>query len=281
MSFVDPLGIALLGATLQPLVGTREVRMDWLTTSLGSYLDRMEVLSACRIKGVESKSANRNGLADSLVELTRVERESEVDEAADRLATALIGRSSNGQTPGSAGADAFIHPLRYSLCELLLNALSHAKREGRGNAAVWVASQYYRTRNEVQLAVVDNGCGILATLKNSAKVVDKTHFGAIPVAFEPFVSCNPKLGMYGDTSNRGVGLTTTERIARAAKGHLILVSGDAGTRGGRYSFRLRDGTQWNGVAISMTCRRDALPLVNIQDLLPALEDAPEVALNFG
>ena len=90
--FFDPLGIAVLGALLEPLSGQRSVRIEWLRVSVGSYLARMEVLSQCAIEGVESACLTRNDLSDSLVELTRVSYEHEVDEAANRLATAVAGK---------------------------------------------------------------------------------------------------------------------------------------------------------------------------------------------
>jgi hypothetical protein len=290
VEFFDPFGIAILGALLEPISAHRSIRLEWLPVSLGSYLDRMDVLKRCSIEGVESRSTVRNPLSSSLVELTRVSHEREVDQAANSLATAVAGKLTTEDPQGEPDAtsglnrfETFRNPLRYALSELLLNALSHSKREGRGDAAVWVAAQFYPGAGTVQVAVVDNGCGLLATLMHSAKLTEKTHLAAIPTALKPFVSCNPDLGMPGGTANRGVGLTTTHRIARAARGGLVIVSGDAVARadGRVQSFPLRGGASWQGVAISMTCRRSALPSVNIPQLLPPLDGAPTIKLQFG
>ena len=133
--FFDPLGIAVLGALLEPLFGQRSVRIEWLSVSVGTYLARMEVLSRCAIGGVESPPVVRNDLGDSLVELTRVSYDHEVDDAADRLATAVAGKLTRedpeappDEATGINQFEAFRYPLRYALSELLLNALSHAKR---------------------------------------------------------------------------------------------------------------------------------------------------------
>jgi len=273
-AFFDPLGIAVLGALLEPLVGKRDVRIDWLSVACGSYLERMQVLSACNIQGVVSSSQYSDDLTHTLVELTKVEHERQVDEAVDRLATALAGKLSADRL------EAFKHPLRYVLSELLLNALSHAKREGRSGAAVWVACQYYRKNKGVQLAVVDNGCGLLETLRYSRHLPEKTHAAAIPTALKPFVSCNPDLGLPGGTANRGIGLTTTAKIAQSARGRLLIVSGDAGMYSDGRPFRLEGGAKWDGVAISMRCRRAALPGVNIAQMMPKDENSMVVPMIF-
>lgn len=290
MSFVDPLGIAVLGALLEPKRDERPVRLVWLSTDVGNYLERMEVLNRCGIEGVETNCVVKNDLAATLVELTRVSHEHEVDEAAARLATAVAGKLTTADPAGPKNEatgltqfDSFRHPIRYALSELLLNALSHAKREGRSDAAVWVAAQYYKKEGEVQLGVVDNGCGFLSTLMNSPKLRTKTHLAAIPTALEPFVSCNPDRGDGSGTSNRGVGLTTTYRIAAATRGGLVIVSGNAAAIAERHvrTFTLKEGAYWDGVAILMKCRRAQLPTVNIPQLLPPIDNAPKISVNFA
>lgn len=287
--FFDPLGIAVLGALLEPLFGQRSVRIEWLSVSVGTYLARMEVLSRCAIRGVESQSVVRNDLGDSLVELTRVSYDHEVDDAADRLATAVAGKLTRedpeappDEATGINQFEAFRYPLRYALSELLLNALSHAKREGRLDAVVWVAAQFYPKVGDVQLAVVDNGCGILETLRNSPALRVKTHESAIPVALKPFVSCNPDFGLPGGTANQGVGLTTTHQIAKATRGGLLIVSGDAAARAYKEvkSFGLAAGAHWRGVAVLMTCRRALLPSVNVPQLFPRVPNQPTVNVRF-
>lgn len=277
--FFDPLGIAVLGALLEPISADRPVAVHWLRVDVASYLSRMDVIEHCRIGGVETRDGVRHDLRESLVELTKVSKESDVDDAAHRLATAMAG-TLNLANPDRV--DAFRYPLQYSLSELLLNALSHAKREGRFDAAVWVAAQYYKTTGKLQLAVVDNGCGFLGSLKNSPALKQKTHLDAIPTALLPFVSCNPDIGLPGGTANRGVGLTTTHRIARATRGDLLIVSGNASAKADTavQSTLMSEGAFWEGVAIQMTCRRSGLPSVKVPALLPVAQDAPDLDLNF-
>lgn len=225
------------------------------------------------------------------MELMCVSHAHEVDQAAESLATAIAGTL----TPHSPDApidmatgrnefDNYRHPLSYVLRELLLNSLTHARKEGRQDAAVWVAAQYFKPKSQVQLAVVDNGCGVLSTLRNSPELDVQSHIAAIRAAFQPFVSCNPDIGLPGGTANQGVGLTTTARVASAARGGILLASGDAAAAS--VNNRLSDmalgpSAFWPGVAIQMVCRRAALPTVNIPELLPKVEVDPEIELRFS
>lgn len=289
VEFFDPLGIAVLGALLEPIAGQRPIRIEWLPVHLGYYLDRMDVLKRCEVEGVETRPGERRDRSDTLVELTRLSRDDEVDEAAHRLASALAGHltqedpaAEKDERTGLNKFDGFRRPLQYAITELLLNALSHAKRDGRIDASVWVAAQFYKSNGWVRLAIVDNGCGILATLRHSPLLSERTHIAAIPTALTPYVSCNPDVGLPGGTANQGVGLTTSHRIAKATKGGLILVSGDAAVRA--YSdirpHFLGQGAHWQGVAIQMSCQRSKLPSVNIAALLPPIENPPVVNLRF-
>lgn len=289
VEFFDPLGIAVLGALLEPIAEKRSITMVWLSVNLGSYLERMNVISRCSLGGVEARPGERKDRSDRLVELTRLSKDFEVDDAAYRLASALAGHltsedpnAERDERTGINKFEGFSRPLQYALTELLLNALSHAKSEGRADASVWVAAQYYPSTSMIKLAIVDNGCGILATLRNSPALAEKTHLAAIPAALTPYVSCNRDIGLPGGTSNQGVGLTTSHRIANAASGGLVIVSGDAAAHA--YSEvvpkKLKEGSGWQGVAIQLQFKRSRLPTVNIPELLPPVANAPKFNLRF-
>jgi anti-sigma regulatory factor (Ser/Thr protein kinase) len=288
VEFVDPLGIAVLGATLEPLSATRSIEIEWLPTDVGGYLGRMDFLSRCNITGVESGGGRRDR-SDALVELTKLTQEHEVDEAAARLTHALAGHLTKADPDAprdeSSGFNEYLsyqHPLQYSISELLLNALSHAKREGCGQAAVWLAAQFYPKKGTVHMAVVDNGCGMLATLQHHAKLYEKSHAAAIPAALTPWISCNTDVALRRETTNRGVGLTTTNNISKAAGGGLTIATGNAyaSTNGGLRSNLMSEGASWQGVAIALQCRRHMLPSIKVPKLLPVVENSPQVGLRF-
>lgn len=291
LRFVDPFGMAMLGATFYMLQQRGQiVRVAGLTDAVGSYLHRMDVFEGVELVDCATPRSQRNDRRDALFELTRLDQRNQIDRAANQLAEALVGRMPDidqsepwDEMSGQNTADRIAIPISYALTELLNNALSHARLKGHGDACVWVASQYYPGNGRLQLAVVDNGCGMLETLREHSVLRDlprKTDLEAIFAALRPRVSCNRDLGIFNDSVNQGIGLTTTARIAEHAGGRLVVVSGAAYHDPLGRSRRLTGGERWKGVAIALDCKRDTLLNVRYRDLLPPVDDVPSLRLRF-
>ena len=302
--FLDPLGITALAAAVKnALAQGRRVAMPWLAPKTTSYLERMNFFVGMDIDAVDvPQNRIRTDQRGNLLEITHIVDSGTSEAVADRIASAIvsiiIGR---GQKPVSFEVpdteyDQYYRPLRYALSELIENALTHARREGAFNSSVWVAAQHYKDDKDaqsggrVQVAVVDNGCGFLATLQNHPELLEKTHGAAIRTALKPKVSCNRDVGPFGESVNEGVGLTTAVRISKATGGDVHIVSGDAlFLEGGGPAKKRNEQVQrlpgkWDGVAISATFICKKLPSISIPDLLPAVEAAKQaktpIALRF-
>jgi hypothetical protein len=288
VEFVDPLGMTILAAALEPLDRQRRVSMLWLPTNIAGYMERMDFFNGISVEGVNvPQNRTRNDQSGNFLEITRVVDSGKSEAVADQLATAIVGKiigrgpkPVNFNEPPDTEYNQYYIPLRYALSELLENALTHARREGAFNASVWVAAQYYKDQQSggrIQVAVVDNGCGFLATLQNHTELRSKTHAEAIRTALKPKVSCNRDIGPFGESVNEGVGLTTTVRIAKETGGAVHIVSGDAMFKDGELSsVKRRDQVQalegkWNGVAISATFACRKLPAIRIDQLLPPVD----------
>lgn len=291
LRFADPFGLALLGATFYMLQQRgQKVRVAGLTATVGGYLQRMDVFEGVELTDCALPNHQRHDQSTTLVELTRLDQRSQIDPTANKLANALVGQMPDidphepyDEMSGMNLADRLTIPLSYALSELLNNALSHARRKRHDESCVWVACQYYRKDRRIQMAVVDNGCGMLETLRDHAALRDlprKTDLDAILAALRPRVSCNRDLGVFNDSVNQGVGLTTTARIAEHAGGRLVVVSGAGLHDPLRGSRRLANSVRWQGVAIALECQRDALKEVRYRELLPPLEDMPPLHLRF-
>ena len=179
--FVDPLGITALAAAIQDALSQgRRVAMPWLAPSTTSYLERMNFFVDMDIDAVDvPKTAfaliNAAICWRSRTLWIRGKSEAVADQLAAAIVTMIIGR---GQRPVNFHVpdteyDQYYRPLRYALSELIENSLTHARREGAFNSSVWVAAQYYndaQTGGRVQVAVVDNGCGFLATFAEPSRV---------------------------------------------------------------------------------------------------------------
>jgi len=250
----------------------------------GAYLHRMDVFRHVELVDSPLPAGRRRDRRDALSELKRIEGEHEAEEVARGLAAALIGtrRRDQQQRRDLMHAPEHEHQkdlIQYVLSELLSNALTHAQKHGfRGRARVWTASQYYPSSDKVRLAVVDTGCGPLATLSGHPRLEAETHFAAISAALLPRVSCNRSLGVRQDTVNQGVGLTTVHRIVERSRGDMLVLTGDAFQRqtGGGV---LRGNRGWQGVATAVEMRRAALRELRIAEMLP-LGDALPPELRF-
>jgi hypothetical protein len=278
LDFIDPLGFAALGATFGSLRDDQRVSMPWLGIDLAEYMDRMDFFHHCAVEGYPVGPLVIKNRKDSSVELTCVSDPSDADETAERLAIAITGNLTHADphappdmATGHNKFTRFSHPLEYSLSELLGNALSHARRDGHMRAAVWVAAQVDTKQNIVRFSVVDNGCGMLSSLRKHSKLVERSHRAAIRLALQPRVSCNRDGKTYADHGNQGVGLTTTSKIASAARGFLTITSGDANVstfKGVPDRAPMASGAHWDGVAVSFEGRRGRFPSIRISALLP-------------
>lgn len=293
LKFIDPFGIALLGATFFTIRDQGySVRVHNLNKDMERYLRRMDVFDDVEIVGNSSDvEFCRHNRADALVELTRIHHPDpdKIDRTASRLANALVGRfscidcnESPDEMTGYTTAERFAEPIQYALTELITNGLTHARKQGYPSTCVWVASQYYPKNKIVRVGVVDNGCGFLATLRNNPELRRQEHLDAILTALKPRVSCNRDLGVFADSANEGVGLTMTYRIAERAGGKLVIASGNAvhDTRSQVRRNQSPSDTNWQGVAIGVECKRDALLEVRIRELLPVLDGQAPRNLRF-
>lgn len=277
LAYIDPLGMATLRALLEEVLETRRVFIHFLSKNLTSYLARMDFFKDLDVEGADLTGiGNRQDRSASLLEITKVTEHHHAELIASRLACALTGRLTQSapdapanEATGRNEFDSYRSPIEYALKELLENSLTHARREGRANAAVWVACQYYPKLNLVRMAIVDNGCGILATLQSHPELVEKTHLRAIEAALRPRVSCNrgAMAAIFG-VENQGIGLTTTAEIARVAGGGILLATGNA-VHETRLDKQIElDGECWQGVSIGFYCDRSLLPAVSVSALLP-------------
>lgn len=284
LTFIDPFGLTVLASALDT-VQTKglDIRFDFLGKRLSSYLARMDFFQHLNIAGVDIPAMNRNDRRADLCELIRIDEEHQAEDALARMAWAITGKI-GGKNGVEIKEPELFHPLNYALSELVGNAVTHAKREGYLRASVWVAAQYYPGSGTVKLAVTDNGCGFLNTLRHHPSLTEQTHPAAIAAALQPRVSCNRNLIPLGLSENQGVGLTTTARISKSAGGGIQIFSGDglhsdmpSNRSQKRWQRQRQIGPHWQGVGVVVDLSRTQLTAVKIHELLPDDEPMPAEA----
>jgi hypothetical protein len=281
--FVTPFGLCLMAATFDWLEQEgKQVAHAGLSPSVGSYLARMDCLRGAL---AEPFVGPRNNRADALVEVQVISERGEADAAAQKLAQAFVGRlpetdlqaapdEMTGLKPGEAVEEA----LAYIFTELIDNSLTHGRKHGFPNAKVWVAAQYYPAKDHIRLAVVDNGCGLLRSLGNHPRLIDKSDIGAIKLALEPRVSGNRDVGLMDDSHNQGVGLSVSAELAIRAGGRVDIISGQGAVKKLKNALHSWAIPGWHGTAIEMTVLRKQLGGVRVSDLIRELPGFEQVSM---
>lgn len=281
LQFVDPVGLCLLAATCHRLATRgKKLRLENVSPAIAGYLARMDLFKACGIEYRENFT--RHDRQADLVEICVADKAAEGERLANKIVTALVGQTPDydpnaapDEMTGYQPHDYLLKPLHYLFSELLENALTHAKRAGYKDARAWVAAQYYPSKDKIQLAVVDDGCGLLSSLSKHPRLASKSHEAAIRLAFEPRVTCNPDLEIRpNETVNQGVGLTIIREIAVRGRGVLRLVSGDTLLELSRGRETTGPTTPWQGVVLVLEFKRDLLRQVNVGHIVHELTSRP-------
>lgn len=161
----------------------------------------------------------------------------EVEAHSKRLSETLVGASSGP----------IYETLAYSIREIMRNVLEHAQATDFG-----ICAQYWPTKGRTEVAIVDRGIGLQASLARNPHIDASTDKRAINYALMPAVSGKafkgaPRARKRGPWTNSGFGLYMTNRICRKG-GNFFISSGDtgmlltSGKEGKRYVQTCLDGT---------------------------------------
>ncbi len=142
-------------------------------------------------------------------------------------------------------ARAFLPAMEWAVYEIVDNIRLHSSAPVPGV----VTAQYYPQRHRLDIAIVDMGRGIKASLGESKRL--STHQEAISLAIQRGVTRDPEVG-------QGNGMAGTCEIVRKNRGELYIWSGDADfcIRGGRdRGFVELPNTWGTGVFMRLDTRR--------------------------
>lgn len=291
LKWVDPAGLCLFRHWIESL-NHRNVRVCLLNLPLNieSFMRRMDVFQHAPNLTFEDRTSRygRNALEHILVEVRDVTDQREADETASRIAETIIARIPISHEPDPDGmrpsdADRAHNTVSYVFSEILGNALSHGRRRGYGHAHAKVAAQYFGRSKRLQIAILDDGCGLLESLRGHPKLEGEgTDARAIQAALLPRVSCNRELELGLDSSNQGIGLTVSTRLALDTGGQFTIYSGSAAynetATGGQREWHTPG---WQGTGVILEFSTDRLASVDVTDVVTALPGyREEPMLNF-
>lgn len=213
-----------------------ELHLAGLRYQMESFMRRMDLFAGIGsvVFDDHTSSNTRQDLSGQLIELKSLHETAEIGSAATQIAKTIVhgipgidftpDRDEMEPSPGEKAEEI----LEYVFSEILLNALDHGKKRNYRHAHANIAAVYYAGVNKLELAVLDNGCGLLETLQAHPKMeTEYSDAKAIEIALLPRVSCNRDAELGLDSRNQGIGLTVSTQIALAANGRCGVFSGSS------------------------------------------------------
>lgn len=144
--------------------------------------------------------------------------------------------------------------LSYIFQETIRNVYEHAET----NKAL-VAAQNWPTKNMVEVAIVDAGCGIASTLR---KRFAKDDLGLLRFALRPGITAGSNFGFFGKDEpwrNSGYGLFNMQQATLACDGSFIICSDGYALRYSIENGELQENvyeTAYTGTALGLRFRTD-------------------------
>lgn len=273
--FVDPFSLCLLAACCDKLQQQdRHLKILDLSPEMRSYWVRMDLFKQCH---QEAPDHQRFDQSASLLEIQCLQGREDVAISSDKISRAIAGQtpdfSENAQPDEMTGFlphERVEDNLRYMFNELLENALTHGRRHDHRHSKVWIACQYYRTKDLIRIGIVDTGCGFRQSLQTHSQR-PQTDEAAIKLALQPCISCNRDAGLMDDSVNEGIGLTVVQRMVSEVRGTMMLLSGNSILEISENVLpKPLSNTHWQGVGISIEVKRSELKECLVRDVIGVL-----------
>lgn len=138
-----------------------------------------------------------------------------IEEEARRIALLLTRNSDRHIT----------ETLTYAVREIMRNVVEHGQ-----TSHIWYAAQYWATKNKVEVSILDEGIGLLPSLRRNPRLNVDSNQKAIFMALQPGISGVAKEKRRrsdGDWVNSGYGLFMTSSLCQAGGDFTICNDSDA------------------------------------------------------
>ncbi len=141
----------------------------------------------------------------------------EVIELASKDFAAFLGQWQN---------DNVVETMAYAIREIIRNSFEHSSAQ-----SIWLVGQYWQFYDAVEISILDQGVGVLNSLRMNSKLKVNDHENALYLAIQPgvsgkFVGEKPRKTLTKDVwANSGYGLYVTSRLCQKG-GRFSIVSGN-------------------------------------------------------
>jgi hypothetical protein len=232
----------IAAACMSQLPGRRE-RQDAIRINVGPDLAFWQRMDFFRVLGIPSGEAfARQDPEGRFFPIKQVDTPESIDEISQQL-SAVITDDNN-----------LALYIQYLVAELVGNAIDHAEWA----MGVLVTSQFYPQTERVQMAIVDCGKGIMASLSEDGAYHPQDHGEALRLSLRPWVTGKATQSRMDRQvhGHVGCGLTIAARLVEKTNGYLALASGDAGLVVPSHSTEQIN--HWPGTLVVIELYRDRL-----------------------
>jgi len=281
---VEPFGMLFLAALIRQFVRTRRhLQGKDCKIRVANYADKkyaswMGLFKSFGLDhGKEPGEASGSG---TYIPLTRLVVSRIIGEARDEyvhhgeVIEKEAGRIASILTRNDGGD--ITETLTYAVREIMRNVVEHGEA-----SHIWYAAQYWPTQNRVEVSILDEGIGLMPSLRRNPRLSVDSNQKALFMALQPGISGIEKKKRRrsdGDWINSGYGLFMTSSLCQLGGDFTICNDTDA--------LRLdADGSSYldcafQGVAIRMVL--DTSKILNLNSSLLELRDKGEaIARELG
>lgn len=251
----DPFPMLIVSSTIRRLE-ERQKNARWKAQRYdNTYAQHMGFYSSCGAN-VGKKPGEAKGSVNYLpitkISVRHLQEESQSNMV--YIGETIEKKSIEMSTVFSRGNRGFQNALTFLFREMIRNVPEHS-----GASEIWYSAQYWPSHDLVELAIMDEGCGILSSLSSNPLHVShiSNDFDALTWALQPGISrtfspTNPPKETDDYWENSGFGLYMVSQICYRLGGSFIITSGDAALLIERDTGAINQmATHFEGTAVQM------------------------------
>ena len=146
--------------------------------------------------------------------------------------------------------------LQYCFREIMRNTFEHGETNH-----LWVCGQFWPSRNEAEIAILDDGIGIFRSLSSNPRIDVASCKDSLSLAIQPGLSrtLGTPLVINDMWQNSGYGLYVASALAALCNGYFVLDSGDSAILVNNIGQSFYDSAH-EGTAVAITIHTDSKPL---------------------